>query len=90
MTVELSTDVVAAERSTGRVRMLPHMTAGDPSAVAEPFRGTNRRRQWQRLSRGLYVPRVSAGSLAEVARARQLLLPENAAFMSLTAAELLG
>ncbi|HJV12651.1 MAG TPA: hypothetical protein VJ625_02065 [Propionibacteriaceae bacterium] len=57
------------------------MTADDPNAVAEPFRGTTRRKQWQRLSRGLFVPRVSAGSLVEVARAWQLVLPENAAFV---------
>jgi hypothetical protein len=70
--------------------MLPHMTASDRGAVAKSFRGTTRRRQWQRISRGLYVPRTRADSLIEVARGWQLVLPETAAFTSLTAAELCG
>ena len=60
------------------------------SGTARPFRGTTRRRQWQRLSRGLYIPRTRARSLTEMLRGWELVLPKSAAFTSLTAAELYG
>jgi very-short-patch-repair endonuclease len=62
----------------------------DTSTGAQPFRGTTRKRHWQRLSRGIYVPRTSAHCLAEVLRGWELVLPKSAAFTSLTAAELYG
>jgi hypothetical protein len=62
----------------------------DTGTGAQPFRGTTRKRQWQRLSRGIYVPGTSAHCLAEVLRGGELVLPKSAAFTSLTAAELYG
>jgi hypothetical protein len=66
------------------------MVSVDSGTLAQPFRGTTRKRQWQRLSRGLYVPRTTAGCLTEVLRGWELVLPRSAAFTSLTAAELYG
>jgi hypothetical protein len=66
------------------------MVSVDSGTLAQPFRGTTRKRQWQRLSRGLYVPRMTAGCLTEVLRGWELVLPKSAAFTSLTAAELYG
>jgi very-short-patch-repair endonuclease len=64
------------------------MATVDSLAAAEPFKGRTRRRQWEQLSRGIYVPRAS--SLSDVLRGWQLVLPETAAFTSLTAAEVRG
>jgi hypothetical protein len=60
------------------------------SGTPQPFRGTTRKRQWQRLSRGLYIPRTRARCLTETLRGWELVLPKSAAFTSLTAAELYG
>jgi hypothetical protein len=64
------------------------VAAIDPSAAGQPFRGRIRRRQWEQLSRGLYIPRASP--LTDVLRGWELVLPRCAAFTSLTAAELRG
>jgi very-short-patch-repair endonuclease len=64
------------------------VTAANPEAAAEPFRGRTRQRQWEQLSRGLYIPRGS--TLTDVVRGWALALPRCAAFTSLTAAELRG
>lgn len=66
----------------------PGVTAIDSSTEAEPLRGRIRQRQWEQLSRGLYIPRAS--QLGEVLRGWQLVLPKTAAFTSLTAAEVRG
>src|SRR5207344_623049 len=66
----------------------PCMATIDSKTPAEPFRGRIRQRQWEQLSRGLYVPRDSP--LSAVLRGWQLVLPESAAFTSLTAAEVRG
>jgi very-short-patch-repair endonuclease len=79
--------------SVNDYRARPHavsMVSLDSASVAQPFRGTTRKRQWQRLSRGVYVPRTSARCLTEVLRGWELVLPKSAAFTSLTAAELYG
>ena len=64
------------------------MTAANSEAAAEPFRGRTRQRQWEQLSRGLYIPRAS--TLIDTLRGWQLVLPRCAAFTSLTAAEFRG
>jgi very-short-patch-repair endonuclease len=64
------------------------MATIDSKTSAEPFKGRIRQRQWEQLSRGLYVPRDSP--LSTVLRGWQLVLPESAAFTSLTAAEVRG
>ena len=60
----------------------------DSSSAAKPFRGRTRQRQWEQLSRGIYVPRASP--LRELLHGWQLVLPKSAAFTSLTAAEVSG
>src|SRR5688572_19062959 len=60
----------------------------DSSTAAKPFRGRTRQRQWEQLSRGIYVPRASP--LRELLHGWQLVLPKSAAFTSLTAAEVSG
>lgn len=55
---------------------------------AEPFSERTRQRQWEQLSRGLYIPRAS--TLTDVLHGWGLVLPKCAAFTSLTAAELRG
>jgi very-short-patch-repair endonuclease len=64
------------------------VTVTDSNAAAEPFRGRTRQRQWKQLSRGLYVPHTS--ELSDLLRGWELVLPQCAAFTSLTAAELSG
>jgi hypothetical protein len=64
------------------------MAATDSTPAAQPFKGRIRRRQWEQLSRGLYVP--GASPLSDVLRGWQLVLPDSAAFTSLTAAEVRG
>jgi hypothetical protein len=59
-----------------------------PSTAAKPFRGRTRQRQWEQLSRGIYVPR--ARPLRELLHGWRLVLPKSAAFTSLTAAEVSG
>jgi hypothetical protein len=66
----------------------PGMATGDSTTSVKPFRGRSRRRQWEQLSRGLYIPRASP--LRDVLRGWQLVLPDTAAFTSLTAAEVRG
>jgi very-short-patch-repair endonuclease len=66
----------------------PGVATGDSTTSKKPFRGRIRRRQWEQLSRGLYIPRASP--LREVLRGWQLVLPDTAAFTSLTAAEVRG
>jgi hypothetical protein len=66
----------------------PGMATGDSTTSAKPFRGRSRRRQWEQLSRGLYIPRASPSR--DVLHGWQLVLPDNAAFTSLTAAEVRG
>src|SRR5215213_11870007 len=60
----------------------------DSSTAAKPFRGRTRQRQWEQLSRGIYVPR--ARPLRELLHGWRLVLPKSAAFTSLTAAEVSG
>ena len=60
----------------------------DSSTAAKPFRGRTRHRQWEQLSRGVYVPRASP--LRDLLLGWQLVLPSSAAFTSLTAAEVGG
>jgi hypothetical protein len=55
----------------------------------EPFRGSTRSSDWERLSHGLYVPRGPRRLTVDLA-AWQLVLPPSACFTSLTAAELRG
>jgi hypothetical protein len=64
------------------------MATGDSTTSAKPFRGRSRRRHWEQLSRGLYIPRASPSR--DVLRGWQLVLPDTAAFTSLTAAEVRG
>jgi len=45
--------------------------------AAQPFSGRTRQRQWEQLSRGLYIPRAS--TLTEVLRGWRLVLPRCAA-----------
>jgi hypothetical protein len=66
------------------------MAPPKPSAAAGPVRGSIRQRYWAQLSRGLYIPRASANVLSEALRGWELVLPDSAAFTSLTAAELRG
>jgi hypothetical protein len=66
------------------------MSAVECSTAAGPIRGRIRQRQWEQLSRGLYIPRANVSALREVLHAWQLVLPKSAAFTSLTAAELRG
>jgi very-short-patch-repair endonuclease len=66
----------------------PGMAEIDSSTAAKPFRGRTRQRQWEQLSRGIYVPRASP--LRELLHGWQLVLPKSAAFTSLTAAEVSG
>ena len=66
----------------------PGMATGDSTTSAKPFRGRSRRRHWEQLSRGLYIPRASPSR--DVLRGWQLVLPDTAAFTSLTAAEVRG
>jgi hypothetical protein len=66
----------------------PCVTAANSEAAAEPFRGRTRQRQWEQLSRGLYIPRAS--TLTDALRGLELVLPRCAAFTSFTAAELRG
>jgi len=66
----------------------PGMATGDSTTSVKPFRGRSRRRQWEQLSRGLYIPRASPSM--DVLRGWQLVLPDTAAFTSLTAAEVRG
>jgi hypothetical protein len=40
------------------VRMLQAWRKLIPSTAAKPFRGRTRQRQWEQLSRGIYVPRA--------------------------------
>lgn len=60
----------------------------DSSTAAKPFRGRTRHRQWEQLSRGVYVPRASP--LRDLLLGWQLVLPSSAAFTSLTVAEVGG
>ena len=64
------------------------MAPANSKTATEPFSGRTRQRQWEQLSRGLYIPR--ARTLIDVLRGWGLVLPECAAFTSLTAAELRG
>lgn len=64
------------------------MAPANSKTAAEPFSGRTRQRQWEQLSRGLYIPR--ARTLIDVLRGWGLVLPKCAAFTSLTAAELRG
>jgi hypothetical protein len=66
----------------------PGMATGDSTTSAKPFRGRSRRRRWEQLSRGLYIPRASPSR--EVLHGWQLVLPDTAASTSLTAAEVRG
>jgi hypothetical protein len=67
------------------------MSTLDSGATAyEPIRGPMRRRGWERVSRGLYLPAGGGDDLARQLTAWRLVLPATAAFTHLTAAELRG
>ena len=87
-TVELLHRFGPGRPNDGGRQHAPGMAAIDSGTAAEPFRGRTRQRQWQQLSRGLYVPRASP--LSDLLRGWQLVLPASAAFTSLTAAEVSG
>ena len=55
-----------------------------------PIRGHPRRQGWQRVSRGLYLPRAVSVDPVSRLRAWELVLPSTSAFTHLTAAELCG
>ena len=65
-----------------------------PAVVAnlnvQPQRGCLRRRDWYRLSRGLYLPAATGEDLLTQMAAWRLVLPPTSAFSHLTAAELYG
>ena len=87
-TVELLHRFGPGRPNDGGRQHAPGMAAIDSGTAAEPFRGRTRQRQWEQLSRGLYVPRASP--LSDLLRGWQLVLPASAAFTSLTAAEVSG
>ena len=66
------------------------MSTVECSTAAGSIRGGIRQRHCEQLSRGLYLPRASFSALREVLHAWRLVLPNSAAFTSLTAAKLRG